>query len=173
MKCQGANVASVFEGDDSGGTDRISWTHHSKSTSVSPNIEVPWDQGGAVASPKGLRPSGRGCSAALGPQTHCVTREAAFSLLAFLLPFTSDPVTSLPPAALCASLFQDFVPLMAENFLQFSSLNLFMASVYFIVLVPSLSVRSSPSPAFSLPTFIYSRQSFFFFSPFFFFHRTF
>lgn len=74
------------------------------------------DQGGATAAPEGLRPSGHGCSAGLGPQTHWITLEAAFSPHAFLLPFKLDPAPSLPPAALHASLFQDFVPLMAETF---------------------------------------------------------
>lgn len=112
---------------------------------------------------KGLRPSGHGCSAGLGPQTHSVTWEAAFSLRVFLLSFNLDPVTSLPPAALCASLFQDFVPLMAENFLQFSSLNLFMASVYFLFLCQVCLLDLLPPQHFPCPhLFIVSRLFFFF-----------
>lgn len=168
MKHQAGNVTSVSEGGDSGGMDRISRAHHSKPTSASPNIPHPWDQGGA--SLKGLRPSGRGCSAGLGPQARCGTWEAAFSLRDFLLPFNFDPAPSLPPAAPCASLFQDFVPLMAENFLQFSSLNLFMASVYFLFLCQACLLDLLPPQHFPCPhLFIESNLLLFHFSSFFFF----
>lgn len=114
------------------------------------------------------RPPGHGCSAGLGPQSRSVTWEDAFSLHAFLLPFNLDPVTFFPPAAPCASLLQDFVPLMVENFLQFSSLNLFMASVYFLFLCQVCLLDLLPPQHFPCPHLFIESNLF----SFFFFHST-
>lgn len=95
----------------------------------------------------------------------CDLGRCSLSLHDFLLPFNLDPVTFFPPAAPCASLLQDFVPLMAENFLQFSSLNLFMASVYFLFLCQVCLLDLLPPQHFPCPhLFIESNLfSFFFF----------
>lgn len=96
----------------------------------------------------------------LGPQDAVALRPGRL----FLLPFNSHPVAPLPPAAPSASPFQDSVPLMAPNFLHFSSRNLFMASVYFLFLCQVLLLDLLPPQRFPCPyLFIESNLFFFFF----------
>lgn len=96
----------------------------------------------------------------------CRTRDRGlpFSLSAFLLPFILYPA-SLPPEAPHGSLFQGFVLLMAENFFQFSSLNLFMVSVYFLFLCQVCLLDLLPPQHFPCPHLFIESFAFFSWSP--------